>query len=243
VWQSFSALWCVRGAKRCYTIFYALVGPIRIPKKACWDTLRWSCVFASGAIYMSRSAFGCVRGVKHRHTISHTLVGPCGSHEKRVRTHYTELVFFHPVRFACCVVSSGAYGAQTFDALFFMLGWAWCESQTLDRTCVFASGVIWVSIVRSGAFGKQNIDTLFFKLGWARFRSHKKRDGTRYVELIFLHLVRSACHVVRSGASGAWNVDALFFIPGWAWCGSHKKCLGHVTQNIHIYIRCDLCVT
>jgi hypothetical protein len=37
------------------------------------------------------------------------------------------------------------------------------------------------------------------------------RDGTRYTELVFLHPVRSTCHVVHYVASRAQNVDALFF--------------------------------
>jgi hypothetical protein len=58
-------------------------------------------------------------------------------------------------------------------------------------------------VVNSGASRARNINALFFMLGWDRYVLDKKRAGTRYSELMFLHPVGSACHVVNSGAYGA----------------------------------------
>jgi hypothetical protein len=57
--------------------------------------------------------------------------------------------------------------------------------------------------VNSGASRARNINALFFMLGWDRYVLDKKRTGTRYSELMFLHPVGSARHVVNSGAYGA----------------------------------------
>jgi hypothetical protein len=69
-------------------------------------------------------------------------------------------------------------------------------------------------IVYSGASGARNVDALSFMLGWDRYGFNKKRAGTSYAELVFLHLVRFAGHVVHSGASRLPNIDALFFMFG-----------------------------
>jgi hypothetical protein len=47
-----------------------------------------------------------------------------------------------------------------------------------------------------------------------RYEFDKKREGTRYTKLLFLHPVGSTGDVVNSGASGAQNVNAVFFMIG-----------------------------
>jgi hypothetical protein len=83
--------------------------------------------------------------------------------------------------------------------------------------------------VPSVASGTQNVDALFFMLGWDQYGFNKKRDGTRYAKLVFLHRygfqkereetrytelaflhpVGFAGHVVHCDAFGALKVNAF----------------------------------
>jgi hypothetical protein len=63
-------------------------------------------------------------------------------------------------------------------------------------------------------------------LGWDQYKFHKKRAGTLYAELVFLHPVGYVGHLVHSSASEARNIDGLFFMLGWDWYGFHKKRAG-----------------
>jgi hypothetical protein len=80
-------------------------------------------------------------------------------------------------------------------------------------------------VVHSSASGARNIDVLYFMLRWDRIRIHKKRAGTRYTELMFVHLVGSGGHIAFWYV---WDteVDALFFMLKWDRFGFHKKSAG-----------------
>jgi hypothetical protein len=62
--------------------------------------------------------------------------------------------------------------------------------------------------------------------GWAWCGLHKKRPGTRYAELVCLHLVECVGHVAHFGASKMRNVIALFFMFWREWYGFDKKRAG-----------------
>jgi hypothetical protein len=59
--------------------------------------------------------------------------------------------------------------------------------------------------------------------GWAWCCFRKKRVGTQYTELVFLHPLGFAGHIVHSGVFGPRHIDALFFMLGWAQYAFDKK--------------------
>jgi hypothetical protein len=69
-------------------------------------------------------------------------------------------------------------------------------------------------------------------LRWDKCWFHKKRAGTRYIELVFLHPVEAARHVVQFGASGVQNMGTLFVMLVWDWYGFDKSRPGYVTRNM-----------
>jgi hypothetical protein len=95
-------------------------------------------------------------------------------------------------------------------------------------------------LMSSGAPGARNVDALLFMLWWAWGGIHKKRIGTHYVELVFLHQVGYVGHVMHSYLPGAQNVDTLYFMLRWAWGSIQKSAPGHVTPNFCFGIWWDL---
>jgi hypothetical protein len=88
--------------------------------------------------------------------------------------------------------------------------------------------------------GVRNVNALFFMLGWNQYGFHKKRVGTRYAELVFLHPLRSTGHVVHSDASRARNVQALFLCSGGPDTDFTKSTLGHDMSNLCFCIQWHL---
>jgi hypothetical protein len=77
---------------------------------------------------------------------------------------------------------------------------------------------------------------LFFLLGWGQYRFDKKRAGTRYAELVFLHPVGSwvtYCILMRLGREMSTHYFSCFGGPG---AVSIKSILGHVTPNLYFCI-------
>jgi hypothetical protein len=73
-------------------------------KKARWDTLRQTCVFASIRIYGSHSAFQFVRGMKRQGTIFHAQEGPIRIPQKHCR---------NTLRQTCVFASIGICGSRS----------------------------------------------------------------------------------------------------------------------------------
>jgi hypothetical protein len=82
-------------------------------------------------------------------------------------------------------------------------------------------------VVDFDSFGPQNVDALFFMLRWDQYRSTKNRVMTRYVELVFLHLVGSVGSHYFSSSGGPGAV-------------SRKIALGHIMPNLSFHIWWDL---
>jgi hypothetical protein len=166
------------------TIFHAWVGPVWLRQKARYNTLRRTCVFASGGICGSRGAFWCVRSVKHRCTIFLCSGGP---DVVSIKMRWDTLGR------TCVFVSSGICGSHSAflcvramkrRRTIFMLGWGWYG---FDKKCIgtryaelmFLHPVGSTGrIVHSGASGRETSTYYFLCLGGAGAVSIKMRRDT-----------------------------------------------------------------
>jgi hypothetical protein len=96
---------------------------------------------------------------------------------------------------------------------------------TLQQTCVFASGEICVlGSALSYARGVKRRCTIFLaRVGPVRIP--QKFVGTPDTEFLFLHPVVSTGHVAHFGTSMARNIDTIFLMLRWDRCSFHKNCV------------------
>jgi hypothetical protein len=87
--------------------------------------------------------------------------------------------------------------------------------ETLCQTCVFASGVVSVTLCILMPPEHETLTHYFWCSGGTSIYSTKKCTGTRSAKLVFLHPVGAIGDIVHSVVSGAWNINALFFIIVW----------------------------
>jgi hypothetical protein len=173
------------------TIFHSRMGPVWIQQKACRDTFRRTCVFASGEICCLCSAFRCALRAKHRHNFFKLLWDRYGYNKKHVGTRYAELVFLHPVGDEAHVVHFVSSRARNVDALFFKLGWDRYGLHKKRAGTRYVKLVFLYPVGSAGhvvhfvASGAQNINALFFMFGLDRFGFNKKAPDTFRQNCVF----------------------------------------------------------
>jgi hypothetical protein len=125
-------------------------------------------------------------------------------------------------------VHFGASVEWNIDALFFLLGWAWCgfhKNRAGHITPNLCFCIRWYLRVTYSILVRPGHETsmhYFLYSGGISKGSAKSGLGHITPNLSFLHPVGSVGDVVHSGAFGVRIVDALFFLHGWA-CGFQKK--------------------
>jgi hypothetical protein len=139
----------------------------------------------------------------------------CSFQKKCTGTHYSELVFLHPLGSVGHIVHSGASGPQNIDAPFLCLGGTSTDSikSALGHVMLNLCFSIWWDLWSRSAFwcvrGVKRRRTIFHdQVG--RYGFHKKCIETRYSELVFLDTVGYAGHVVNSGVRATKHGCSIF---------------------------------
>jgi hypothetical protein len=76
-----------------------------------------------------------------------------------------------------------------------------------------------------------------------RYRFRKKRVGTRYTKVVFLHPLGSVGHILHSSAFGREMLTHYFSYSDGTSTDCTKSAPGHITSNLCFCIRCDMRIT
>jgi hypothetical protein len=104
-------------------IFHARVGQVRIPQKACRDTIRQTCVFPCIWICKSHTAFRWSMPQNVDALLFMLGLERYRFDKKGTETSHAKHVFLHPVGSVGYIVHFGASSVRNVDTLFFMLVW------------------------------------------------------------------------------------------------------------------------
>jgi hypothetical protein len=180
------------------TIFHSRLGTVRIPQKACRDTLRRTCVIALGGICGSSCTFWCIWGMKYQRNIFHARLCPVWIQQIACLIRYTEHLFLHPMRSMGHVARFGGSEVRNIDAIFFIPGWAKREYHKSVPGHVTPNLCFCVPIQ-----SRSEMSTHYFScLGGPDVVSTKCTSG---------HITLNLCFCIR------WDLRVMYCVPVCLW--------------------------